>query len=208
LQRILTYRELGFSLDEVSTILDDPAADAAGHLRRQHELLRRRIRRLQDMAASVERMMEAEQMGISLTPEERFEVFGDIDETRWAGYAEEAERRWGGSDAWRQSQQRTRSYSKEDWTRIKAEADDLNRRIAAAMAEGAPPDGERAMDLVEEHRAQITRYYYDCSHEIHRGLGEMYVADPRFTRTYDDVRPGLARYLRDAIVANADRNSG
>ena len=32
----------------------------------------------------------------------------------------------------------------------------------------------------------------------------MYVTDPRFTATYDAAEPGLARYVRDAIVANAD----
>jgi hypothetical protein len=40
---------------------------------------------------------------------------------------------------------------------------------------------------------------------MHRGLADMYVADERFTRTYDDVAPGLAQWLRDAIHANADR---
>src|SRR6266571_6447941 len=43
LQRVLFYRELGFALDEIVTILDDPAIDAAAHLRRQRELLTRRI---------------------------------------------------------------------------------------------------------------------------------------------------------------------
>jgi hypothetical protein len=33
----------------------------------------------------------------------------------------------------------------------------------------------------------------------------MYVADPRFTKTYEDQEPGLAQYVRDAIHANADR---
>jgi len=31
-----------------------------------------------------------------------------------------------------------------------------------------------------------------------RGLGQMYVDDPRFTATYDKVRPGLAVFMRDA----------
>lgn len=78
LQRILFYRELGFPLEEIAVILDDPAVDAVTHLRRQHELLRQRIGRLQAMAAAVETAMEAHTMGISLTPEERFEVFGDF----------------------------------------------------------------------------------------------------------------------------------
>jgi MerR family transcriptional regulator, thiopeptide resistance regulator len=40
---------------------------------------------------------------------------------------------------------------------------------------------------------------------MHRGLGEMYVADPRFTAHYEQQAPGLAQYVRDALVANADR---
>jgi hypothetical protein len=33
----------------------------------------------------------------------------------------------------------------------------------------------------------------------------MYTSDPRFTATYDEIRPGMALYVRDAIYANADR---
>jgi hypothetical protein len=29
----------------------------------------------------------------------------------------------------------------------------------------------------------------------------MYVADPRFTATYDDLAPGLAQYVSEAILA-------
>ncbi len=61
------------------------------------------------------------------------------------------------------------------------------------------------MDLAEEHRQHISRWFYDCSLEIHRGLGDMYVADPRFTSTYEAIAPGLAQYVRDAVHANADR---
>lgn len=43
-----------------------------------------------------------------------------------------------------------------------------------------------------------------CSYEIHRGLGEMYVSDARFTKTYEDLAEGLTRYVADAISANAD----
>jgi hypothetical protein len=60
------------------------------------------------------------------------------------------------------------------------------------------------MDLAERHRQQISRYY-DCTYQIHRGLADMYVADPRFTAHYEKYGPGLAQYVRDAIHANADR---
>lgn len=75
------------------------------------------------------------------------------------------------------------------------------------MASGAAPEAKEAMDLAEEHRQQICSFYYRCSYEIHTGLGEMYVADERFTATYEAVRPGMAAYLRDAILANAVRHA-
>jgi hypothetical protein len=61
------------------------------------------------------------------------------------------------------------------------------------------------MDAAEAHRQHISRWFYECTPQIHAGLGEMYVADPRFTATYEAVEPGLAGYVRDAIRANAAR---
>jgi MerR family transcriptional regulator, thiopeptide resistance regulator len=39
---------------------------------------------------------------------------------------------------------------------------------------------------------------------MHRGLAEMYVADERFAAHYEELQPGLAVFVRDAIAANAD----
>ncbi|MFI6644455.1 MerR family transcriptional regulator [Streptomyces sp. NPDC050504] len=202
LQQVLFYRELGFPLEEVQALLDDPDTDPREHLRRQHALLTGRIETLKKMAEAVETAMEARKMGINLTPEEKFEVFGEHDPEQ---YAEEVEERWGGTAAYRESQRRAASYTKEDWRRIKDENDDWGRRLAAYMGTGAGPESEGAMDLAEEHRQQICRFHYDCSYEIHRGLAEMFVADERFTASLDAYGPGFAAYLRSAILANADR---
>ncbi|KUJ33809.1 HTH-type transcriptional activator TipA [Streptomyces sp. MBT84] len=204
LQQILFYRELGFPLEEVAALLDDPDADPRVHLRRQHELLTARIERLQRMAAAVEHAMEARAMGINLTPEEKFEVFGDKDPE---AHAEEAERRWGGTEQYAESQRRVARYTKDDWKRMQAEVASWGERYVALMAEGEDPSGERAMDMAEEHRQHISKWFYECSYDIHRGLGEMYVSDERFKEFYDSMRPGLAEHLRDAITANAARHA-
>ncbi len=203
LRRILFYRELGFPLDEIATILADPRADAAEHLRRQHRLLSERIERLQAMAAAIEKELEAQQMGISLSPEEQFEVFGT--DKVGGEWADEAEQRWGNTEAYKQSQQRTSKYTKQDWVKLKAEADEGLRAFADALRSGAPADSPVAMDLAEAHREYISRWFYDCDHDTHRGLAQMYVADPRFSKLYEDVAPGLAQYVHDAIMANAER---
>ena len=202
LQRILAYRRLGFGLEKIAAILDDSSVDPIDHLRRQHALLIGQIEELQQMVAAVEKTMEARKLGISLNPQEMFEVFGDQDPTQ---YAAEAEERWGDTDAWKQSQQRTSRYAKDDWLTIRAEAAANVERFRAAFLAGTPADAPEAMDAAEEHRQHISRWFYDCSYEIHRGLGTMYVDDERFTRNYDTDAPGLAAYIRDAIHANAAR---
>ncbi|MFD9910115.1 MerR family transcriptional regulator [Streptomyces sp. NPDC059063] len=203
LQQIRFYRELGFPLDEVAALLDDPDADPQEHLRRQHRLLTDRITKLQDMAAAVKTAMEARRMGINLTPEEKFEVFGDFEPDH---YEEEVQRRWGDTDAYAESRRRTAAYTKEDWQRLTDTMASIHARMGDLLAAGLSPESPEAMDVAEEHRRFISSGYYACSYEMHRGLGEMYVADARFTATYEAIRTGLAAYLRAAITANAARH--
>lgn len=205
LQQILFYRELGFALDEIGSLMaeTDGGTTPSDHLRRQHALLLDRITRLKRMATAVEKALEARTMGISLTPEERLEVFGDFDPDE---HAAEVEERWGDTDAYRESRRRAARYTKADWTRIRDEMNAITRRAADALAAGLPADSPEAMDAVEAHRQQISRDFYACSTEMHRGLAELYVADPRFTATYEKIAPGLAQYVHDAILANASRH--
>ncbi|GIJ45550.1 hypothetical protein Val02_24360 [Virgisporangium aliadipatigenens] len=123
-------------------------------------------------------------------------------------YADEARERWGDTDAYRESQRRASTYTPADWERIKAEGAEVSRRLVAALHAGTPADDPAVMELAEEHRRQISRWFYECGYDIHRGLADMYVADPRFTATYEEQAPGLARYLHDAIHANAARAQG
>jgi hypothetical protein len=146
--------------------------------------------------------MEARKMGISLTPEEQLEVFGT---DRLPEYSAEAAERWGNSEAWNQSQRRTAAHGKEDWVEIKQQADENLRAFAAAMGAGHAATSRIAADLAEAHRLHISRWFYDCSHDRHKALAELYVSDRRFERTYEQLAPGLARYVHDAVVANAER---
>jgi DNA-binding transcriptional MerR regulator len=97
LRPILFYRELVLGVDEIAEMLAAPDAGTDDHLRRQHRLLRQRQARTQALLAALEKEMEARKMGISLTPEEQFGIFGT---DKLGGYAAEAEQRWSDTDAW------------------------------------------------------------------------------------------------------------
>lgn len=204
LHRVLVYRKLGFELSQIAELLAAADTDDLAHLRRQQALLREQRVRVDEMLKGVERMMEARRTGVNLTPEEMREVFGGFDPGE---HAAEAEARWGDTEAYRESHRRTSRYGKQEWLAIKAEAQGITDGFAALLRAGEAPTGGAALELAEQHRQHIARWFYDCSPAMHRGLGEMYVADARFTKTYDDVAPGLARFISVAVIANAERAS-
>lgn len=201
LYQVLTYRELGFPLEQIKRLLDDPAVDTMGHLRRQRELLDGQIDRLHQMAAAIDRMMEARTMKIQLTPEEQREIFGD----KWLGdeYAAEAEHRWGNTEAWKQSQQRAAQLSKDEWREIKAETDAFDKAIIDALTRGVRPGSSEANALAERHRAAIG-HFSDCDYALQMKIAQTYVDDPRLKAYYEGMAPGLAQFLHQVIIANAD----
>jgi hypothetical protein len=194
------YRSVGMPLDEIRALLEDPGAEVLEHLRRQHQLLLERAEQLQHTVKAVEELMNAHREGIQLTAEEQVEIFGTTAFSE--EYAAEAERRWGETDAWKQSQQRVSKFTKQDWVDIKAEGDALLAALAAALRNGVEPGSAEANELAARHRASIERFY-DCGDEMHRCLVEMYLADERFTHHYDDVEPGLAQFVHDIIVGRS-----
>src|SRR5665648_1065632 len=180
LQHVVVYRRLGFPLDEVAALLEEQtvADDGAviGHLRRQRAAVMSRLDEMRALVTAIDRAMEKEMSGIKLTEEEQKELFGDgFSED----YAYEAEQRWAEAEAWKQSQSRTSKYTKEDWAEVKAEMDATNAAFVSAMTDGEPATSERAMAAAEAHRLHIQKWFYDLAPESHRGLGDMYVADPR-----------------------------
>ena len=205
LQQILFYRELGFALDDIATILDDPGIDATAHLRRQRALLTQRMHRLQAMVAAVEHAMTARITGTSLTPEELFEVFGS-----WAareGYAEEAEQRWGDTEAWQQGRERMSKYTKDDLQRMHVEIGEWVPRLRTLLQAGTSPRSEEAMDLAEEHRRHLDRWWFDCGHDLHMQVTELLVTEPEqldFLVRPEQQLPGMGKFIRDAATANAE----
>lgn len=205
LHRVLAYRELGFELGAIRALLDEPTAGRMDHLRRQRALLDTRLHRLEAMRSSLDKTLEAMQMGIRLDPEELFEVFGEHDPTE---HAAEAQERWGDTDAYRQSRRRVERYDKDTWRTIRDEADAIEARLAELHVAGAAPTEAAAREAAEAHRQHITRWFYDCSPDMHAGLAELYEADPRFRAHYEQRAEGLATFVAAAVRANAEARQG
>ena len=201
LQQILIGRELGLSLEEIRRSLDDPRFDRQAALRDQRERLRDRARQTEAMIRGIEAALAAlDSRKGELNVENLFEGFNV------AQYSEEARRQWGGTDAFAESDRRTRRYSPDDWQAVKAEQAAVYADALSALQAGTPAGDTAVMDIAERHRLAIDRWFYPCSHAMHRGLASMYETDERFRQSIDKHGEGLATFLAEAIRANAARH--
>jgi MerR family transcriptional regulator, thiopeptide resistance regulator len=205
LQQILFFRALELPLPEITRIMTEPDFDVVATLKIQREMLVEKVAHSHALIAAVEAAINRIEKGTPMTTkdtEESFSPWKDFDASK---YEAEAEQRWGGTAAFKESKRRTARYTKADWELIQADAANSYGALVRELKAGTPPDAEAAMDAAEVHRAHISRWFYDCSPEIHRGLGELYDTDARFTATVDKFAPGLSAYARQVFAANAAR---
>ncbi|MBC7266630.1 MAG: MerR family transcriptional regulator [Coriobacteriia bacterium] len=198
LQEVLYFRELGMELGAIKEALDATAGDRVAVLRAQREGLAKKRELIDRMLRALDEALAAEEEGSLMDAKDMLEVFDGFDPSE---YEHEVRERWGSTDAYRESARRTARYTKEDWERIKAEGQAASEALIAAFDAGVPADSELAREAVRLWWEQIDRNFYTMTPGIALGLAEMFVADPRFARTYETMRPGLAAYFRDAIVA-------
>ena len=116
-------------------------------------------------------------------------------------YEQEAQERWGDTDAYKQSTSRTSTYTKDDFAAAKVDQEAATEKFVTAFGNSYAITSEQAQEAVIAHRAAISKWFYDCSIEMQKNLAVMYIEDHRFKAYYDGRVRGLAQYVHDAIMA-------
>ncbi len=113
-------------------------------------------------------------------------------------YLDEAKGKWGNTSEYKE-------YEEKNKNRTKQEFEDINDRFMNVFSEL----GELKCLSVEDQIVQIkikelqdfiTENYYNCTNEILKGLGQMYVNDERFKNNIDNVGgEDTAKFVCEAI---------
>ncbi|OSP08923.1 MerR family transcriptional regulator [Microbacterium sp. LEMMJ01] len=226
LQRILLLRELGLGLPQIAEVLGPStssgtqgggsgaqgggSAAEVSALETHLALLREEQTRLARQIASVESTITALRGGENLMAENMFDGF---DHTQ---YKQEVEDRWG-KKAYADSDRWWRGMSDAERAEWQQRVSDLGRDWIAAAESGVDPASAEAQELARRHVAWLTgipgtpaaalRQGPDADAKAYViGLGEMYVADPRFGANYATSAGGTqgAEFVRDALRIYAE----
>lgn len=204
LQQILFFKELEFSLTEIKEILDRPDFDRRKALVAHRELLVEKKRRLEGLIGLVDTTMEKLERGENVVRKEFFAPFDmkKIEEAK-EKYRDEVRQKYDPKLV-AESEEKTSRYTEADWRAINDQEMSIYRRLAAAMDAGKSPADPEVQEVIGERYREINERYYTCTPQIFRGLGEMYVADSRFTEFYERIRPGMAEFMRQAMAIYSD----
>lgn len=187
MQEILFYRELDFSLKSISEILSSPDYDKTRALKEQKRLLILKKERLERLIDAIDRAAKGEN------------VMKTFDNNEFEAYKAEAQERWGKTDAYREHTEKTKNYTKDKWTSLANNMDDIFAEFALCMKNGSEPGTEDVQSLVKKLQEHISENYYSCPDEILYGLGQMYTSDERFKNNIDKHGKGTAAYISEAI---------
>ncbi len=196
LQEVLVLRALGLGLAAIGRVVSG-AEGRADALREHRAALLRERARLTRLADAVGRTITELEGGEPMSATDLFDGFDN------RGYEDEVVERWGrpaydeGTAVWQR-------LGPEGRRRHHAEHAAIAAGFAAAARRGAAPADDDVQELVRRHHAWVGTFWTP-DRQAYAGLGQMYVDDPRFARTYDEHQPGAAVLVRDAIAVYAAR---
>jgi DNA-binding transcriptional MerR regulator len=200
LQQILVLRELGLSLEAISTIVNG-GGDRVEQLRRHHRWLTEERDRYDQLARTVAATIEELDGGEEMRTEELFDNF---DAGRQARYEAELVDRYGDDAAAniRQSKRSMAGWSKVDAARIQTEWTGFAPRLVELIEAGAAPGDESVQQIIAEHYRWVCNFWTP-NRESYPGLGNLYADSPEFRAQFDAGHPRLAEFLRDGMTAYA-----
>lgn len=190
LQSILLFRELQFSLKEIKSIFDSPNFDPMEALTQQIELLELQYKRIGELISFAR---EIKDKGVTTMS---FEIF---DKSEIEQYKAEAKAKWGGTQAYKDYEQKTAMQSDD------LKSDENANLLMTMLAEigtlrQLSPSAREVQEKIAALQKFITDNYYVCTDEILNGLGQMYVDDERFKKNIDKAGgDGTAEFVRQAI---------
>jgi DNA-binding transcriptional MerR regulator len=198
LQQILFYRELDFSLEQIKQVLDAPDFDLIKALEGHRQTLQGRARQINCLIETVDKTIQHLRGEIVMSNQDFYKGF---DEQQQKERAREAEQRWGKVAA--DSQKRWEDFTPQQKNAALAENHAITDGIVNEMDKGY--DSPEVQYWVDRWYKSINTNFYACSLEVFEALGHMYVEDARFTETYENMRPGMAKFMEQAMTYYVDQ---
>lgn len=205
LQQILFYREMGLELSAIKEILSAKNYDEVHALTSHLDSLLAKRNQLDLLIENVNKTIAYKKGKIPMSDKEKFEGFKKkLVEDNEEKYGKEIREKYSDEVIDKANQKMLQMTEQEYEAFKKLEQEILD--VLEAAYKTKDPTGQLGQKAANLHKEWLGYTWKEYSKEAHKGLVEMYVADERFTAYYDKKQPGLAAFLREAVIYMVDHS--
>ncbi|MEP1093742.1 MAG: MerR family transcriptional regulator [Cyclobacteriaceae bacterium] len=199
LQQILFFKELDFPLKEILKILNDPQFDLMKALDSHAEGLVLKQRRISEMLNTIEKTM-LNLKGIKMITDN--ELYNGFTKEEASKTRTETIEKYG-AEALEKSETYLKKLSKEHLEALKSEQKEIFKSLFEIS--NHKPDDKVVQLQVARHYKNIRRFWgtdgsSNSQWRDYQGLGELYIADERFTKIDGKAQPDFALFLSKSMT--------
>lgn len=196
LQEILFFREVGFALKEIKSLLNSPNYNRTKALKQHLAILQAQKERIDALISLVQEEIKGA-AEVLFAPFSNSKVL-ELQEK----YREEILERWGNTDSFKEYEttfsSKARKIQNEQMEAFYSIAQSMFEKLA--LYEGRSPNCQEVQEIVKEWQDYISAHFYKCDTQMLSYLGQLYVTDERFSDYINRFGTGdLASFLNKAI---------
>ena len=206
LQQILFFRELGFELKEIKSVLSREDFDKVAALKTHREVLLQNKKRISALVQTIDKTINKLEGEITMNDQELYHGFAPEKQAEYEKYLIDTNRVTTAQLA--DGKEQSKQWSKKDWKALKNKGDEINQKIVDAIKQNLAPSSVQVQKLTQRHFNLIQRFWeptIEASPERYAALGELYLEHPDFKKMLDGYHPKLAEFLADAMKIFASK---
>ncbi|MFS0951177.1 MerR family transcriptional regulator [Enterococcus thailandicus] len=199
LQQILFYRSLEFKLEQIQELLNQPDFDQHQALLEHQKLLLKKRAQIDALLTTVQKTLTSYEGGITMSDQEKFAGFKQqkISENE-EKFGQEIREAYGEKTV-AKANQKWANMTEEQFQAMQTVESQLLADLTTYLTQSGV-DQPLAKAIFDAHKKWLTFSWPTYTPQAHQGLGQMYVADERFTAYYDERSGNGATQALNEII--------
>ena len=198
LQQILFFRDLGFKLNAIKSILDSSDFDKLNTLRSHRSVLKNNLSKTQALLTTIDKTIAHLEGETKMTEEELYIGFKHPKQLEMADYMLEKM----GAPAQRlidESKEKIKQLSPEDFRKLKSESLKMKQQFKAIFEKKLSPDSDTVQAIIHDYYYQRVLPFSTPTGEELIELIKIEQSHPEYADRYNDIHPKFAEFFLDAV---------
>lgn len=202
LQQILFFRELGFELKQIGSVLKRSDFDRMAALSSHRKVLQKNVERMKKLIKTIDQTIEHLKGTKKMKEEEMYYGFSKV---KQAEYEMQIIERFGeqGKAHTEESKKNVKNWSKGDWDESKKEFDAICKELTSLKQKKFRFDSKEVLAVIGRHYKWLKRFWTPTKDSYARH--GQFIEESELKKAYEAFHPQLPQFISKAIQAYAEK---